>query len=224
MGKTIAIIIPCHNEAYTIGGIVKDCLKYGTVIVVDDGSKDTTALLARSCGAEVYCHPKNYGYGTAIKTGFTVTKNFDIVVTIDGDNQHNADEMPRLINAIGDGYDVVIGSRFLKSNQIKIPAYRRFGIWVINLAYNFGHKSITDSQSGFRAYSRKFLDSIELKENGFGSIIEILVKARKKGFIIIEVPISCTYHNLEQDSHLNPFRHGFDVIMKAIWWRLRERN
>ncbi len=221
--KSIAIVIPAHNEAYTIGGIVKDCLKYGTVVVIDDGSMDTTALLAKSCGAEVYCHPKNYGYGAALKTGFAVTKKFDIVVTIDGDLQHNPDDMPRLISAAQE-YDVVIGSRFLELGKLLIPRYRKFGIQLINLAYNFGHKSITDSQSGFRAFSRKFLDSVELKENGFGSTIEILVKARKKGFKIIEVPISCTYHNLEQDSHMNPLKHGLDVIMKAVFWRLKELN
>jgi len=223
--KTLAVVIPAHNEAYTIGGIIKDCLKYTpTVIVVDDGSRDTTALISRYCGAEVYCHPKNYGYGATIRTGLAIAKEFDYVVTIDADLQHNPDEIPHLINKIEQGYDVVIGSRFYKHNGLKIPKYRRFGVWLITETYNFGHEPITDAQSGFRAFSKRFVNSVKLEENGFGSTIEILVKARKQGFKITEVPISCTYHNLEQDSHLNPFKHGFDVIMKTIEWRIREWN
>jgi glycosyltransferase involved in cell wall biosynthesis len=136
MGKTIAIIIPAHNEAYRIGEVINKCVKYGKVFVIDDGSKDATAILSRSLGAEVYCHPKNMGYGYAIKTGLAVTKKFDTVITIDGDNQHDADDMPKLIQA-SNYADVVIGSRFMKGMGIKIPAYRRFGIWLITFVYNF---------------------------------------------------------------------------------------
>lgn len=224
MGKTVAVIIPAHNESHTISEVIQKCLKYTpSVFVIDDGSTDTTAILSRSSGAEVYCHPKNYGYGAAIKTGFAVTKNFDIVVTIDGDNQHDADDMPKLIHA-ANYVDVVIGSRFLDLGKLLIPKYRKFGISMINLAYNIGHKFITDSQSGFRAYTRKFLDKLYLEEDGFGAVTEIIIKARKEGFKIAEVPISCAYHSLSEDSHLNPFQHGFDVIMKTIWWRLKEWN
>jgi glycosyltransferase involved in cell wall biosynthesis len=218
----IAVIIPAHNEAPHISEVIKKCLKYTkSVFVIDDGSTDTTAILSRSSGAEVYCHPKNMGVGAALKTGFAVTKNFDTVITIDGDGQHNADDMPKLIQA-SKYVDAVIGSRFI--DGIKIPVYRRFGIWVITLAYNFGHKPITDSQSGFRAYSRKFLDSLQFTENGFGSITEILIKARKQGFKIAEVPISCSYRSLSQDSHMNPIRHGLSALWKTIYWRLREWN
>jgi glycosyltransferase involved in cell wall biosynthesis len=218
---SIAIIIPVHNEAPHIAEVIRKAKKYGTVFVIDDGSTDTTAILARSSGAEVYCHPNNLGVGAALRTGFAVAKKFDIVVTADGDGQHDLDDMPKLLNAIK-GADVVIGSRFLKG--IKIPPYRRLGIWVITFAYNFGHKTITDSQSGFRAYSRKFLDSVELEENGFGSITEILIKARKMGFKIAEVPISCSYRSLGQDSHMNPLRHGLLALWKTIYWRIKECN
>jgi glycosyltransferase involved in cell wall biosynthesis len=218
----IAVIIPAHNEAPHISEVIKKCLKYTkSVFVIDDGSTDTTALLSRSSGAEVYCHPKNLGVGAALKTGFAVTKKFDTVITIDGDGQHNADDMPKLIQA-SKYAGIVVGSRFI--NGIKIPKYRRFGIWVITLAYNFGHKPMTDSQSGFRAYDREFLDSILIQENGFGSITEILIKARKSDFRIVEVPISCSYRSLSQDSHMNPIRHGLVALWKTIYWRLKEMN
>jgi glycosyltransferase involved in cell wall biosynthesis len=218
----IAVIIPAHNEAPHISEVIKKCLKYTkSVFVIDDGSTDTTAILSRSSGAEVYCHPKNMGVGAALKTGFAVTKKFDTVITIDGDGQHDADDMPKLIQA-SKYADIVIGSRFI--DGIKIPKYRRFGIWVITLAYNFGHKPITDSQSGFRAYSRKFLDKVQFIEDGFGSVTEILINARKQGFKIAEVPISCSYRSLSQDSHMNPIKHGLAALWKTIYWRGRERN
>ena len=220
----IAIVIPCHNEAEYIGGVINKAVKYGKVFVIDDGSTDTTAILSRSMGAEVYCLPKNMGAGAASRVGFAATKNFDVIVTLDGDAQHDPDEMPRLINAIRDGYDVVIGSRFLSKNQIKMPIYRRFGNWLITLAFNFGHTPIKDSQSGFRAFTRKALDQLGYKENGFGFATEMIIKARKQGLKICEVPISCSYHNLAQDSHMNPFSHGFGVIVKTLEWRIREWN
>jgi glycosyltransferase involved in cell wall biosynthesis len=224
----ITVIIPAHNEAPHISEVIKKCLKYTkSVFVIDDGSTDTTAILSRSSGAEVYCHPLNMGVGAALETGFAVTKKFDTVITIDGDGQHDADDMPKLIQA-SKYADVVIGSRFI--DGIKIPKYRRFGIWMITLAYNFGHKPITDSQSGFRAYSRNFFDNVLIKEtglieeNGFGSITEILIKARKQGFKIAEVPISCSYRSLSQDSHMNPVRHGLAALWKTIYWRFKEWN
>lgn len=224
----IAVVILAYNEASHIGEIIIKCLKYTpSVVVVDDGSTDTTAILARSNGAEVYCHPKNMGVGAALRTGFAVTKNFDTVITIDGDGQHNADDIPKLIQA-SKYADVVIGSRFI--NGIKIPMYRRFGIWMITLAYNLGHKPITDSQSGLRAYSRKLFDNILvgeyglIEENGFGFLTEILVKARKQGFKITEVPVSCLYRNLGQDSSMNPIRHGVIALLKTLEWRIREWN
>jgi glycosyltransferase involved in cell wall biosynthesis len=219
-----AIIIPCHNEALYIADVVKKAKKYGTVIVADDGSTDATAIEARHSGAEVYCLPKNMGAGAASRVGFAASKNFDIIVTLDGDAQHDPDDMPRLLNAIKDGYDVVIGSRFLSSKQIKMPIYRRFGNWLITLSFNFGHKPIKDSQSGFRAFTRKALDKLDYKENGFGFATEMIIKARKQGLRICEVPISCSYHNLAQDSHMNPFSHGFGVIVKTVEWRIREKN
>ena len=156
-------------------------------------------------------------------SGLSITRDADIVVVLDADLQHDPDEIPKLIEPIQKGLaDVVIGSRFLLPH--KIPTYRKFGIWVITLAYNFGHKPITDAQSGFRAYSRKFLDSIKLEDNGFAHSTEILIKARKQYFRIVEVPISCIYHNLEQDSHSNPIKHGLSVLLKTIYWRIREWN
>lgn len=225
MQPTKCVVIPAHNEDRTVGKVVFDSLKHANrVIVVDDGSTDDTVDVARDNGAKVIELGKNYGYGFAITTGFNVAKEiYDIVVTIDADGQHNPSEIPILLEPIvKDEADIVIGSRFLQ--DIKIPFYRRFGIWLITLAFNLGKSNITDSQSGFRAFKSDVLRELNIEETGFGQTTEIMIKARKHGYRIKEVPISCSYRNLKEDSHMNPLRHGFDVIWATIKWRVKECN
>jgi len=221
-GKVIAAI-PCLNEEAFIGDIVTKTQKYvDKVIVIDDGSIDRTSEIAKAAGAEVIRHEKRKGAGAATRSGFQAAKanGADVLVTLDGDGQHNPDEIPRLISPIlGKKADLVIGSRFLKP-QTNIRRYRKFGIDVITWLYNFGSKvKISDSQSCFRAHSRKLLDTIDITENGFGFSIEVLVQARKKGLTITEVPISCLYHS--QGSSLNPIAHGLGVAFDVIKHRLK---
>jgi len=217
----VVAIIPACNEQESIGNIVLLTRQYvNKVIVVDDGSTDNTASVASKSGAIVIGNVANKGYGFAIRKGFEFTKDADRIVTLDADGQHNPNEILRLLECDA---DIVIGSRFMLDN-IKIPFYRRLGIWIITLAFNIGHKPITDSQSGMRAYKRKVIDALKLEEDGFGHITEILIKARKQGFIIKEVPIACTYRNLSKDSHMNPFKHGFSVLMCTLKWRIRAWN
>lgn len=218
-------MIPAHNEERTVGKVVFEALKHvNRVIVVDDGSTDDTADVARDNGAKVQELGKNYGYGYAITSGFNIGKALcDIVVTLDADGQHDAREIPKLIEPlIKDEADIVIGSRFLQ--DIKIPIYRRFGIWMITTVFNFGRSNITDSQSGFRVFKSDVLRELDIQESGFGQTTEIMIKARKHGYRIKEVPVSCSYRNLQEDSHMNPLRHGLDVIWATIKWRVKERN
>jgi glycosyltransferase involved in cell wall biosynthesis len=146
----------------------------------------------------------------------------DILVTIDGDGQHNPDEIPGLLEPIISGNaDLVIGSRFVAS-PCDIKWYRRLGIDIITWSFNTGSKvKITDSQSGFRAYSNKFLRTIDITESNFGFSVETLVKARDRGMVIKEAPISCIYH--DQGSSLNPIAHGFHVSWSVIKFRTLEK-
>ena len=220
--KTIATI-PCHNEESHIGDVVSRSLRQvDTVFVVDDGSTDDTAHIAEALGASVVRHPTNQGPGAAVATGFSAAlkADADVVVTLDGDGQHNPDEIPLLSSLVVKGQaDIVVGSRFLGSG-CTIPLYRRFGIGVITVLYNLRASGrLRDSQSCFRAYSRRILEEIPLTERGFGFSVEILIRARRRGYRIVEAPISCVYHS---DSHsLNPVHHGLVVALKVLQLRLR---
>jgi glycosyltransferase involved in cell wall biosynthesis len=220
----IIAAIPCFNEQGFIGGVVTGTKKHvNKVIVIDDGSTDNTSEVARAAGAEVIRHEVRRGAGVATKSGFEAAKanNADVLVTLDGDGQHNPDEITRLLSAIlTQKADLVIGSRFLKT-ETNVPRYRKFGIDVITWLYNFGSRvKVSDSQSCFRAYSRRLLEAINTIEKGFGFSVEVLIQARKRGFRIIEVPISCVYHS--QGSSLNPVIHGIGVAISVIKLRLRD--
>ena len=219
----IIAVIPCLNEEKFIGNVVSKAKKYvDAAIVVDDGSSDDTVNVSRASGAEVILHPIRQGAGSATRTGFdaALKDGADIVVTLDGDGQHDADEIPLLVHPIKEGEaDIVIGSRFLRKAQV--PRYRKFGIDVITWLYNLGFKEkIIDAQSGFRAYSRKAIGVIEITDVGFGFSIQTLVQVRKHGLKIIEVPVSCIYH--DSGSTMNPLIHGLNVALAVLRIRTKE--
>ena len=182
----VVAVIPCYNTESHIAEVVTKCLPHvDQVIVVDDGSTDDTAIEAKKAGAQVISHERNMGYGATIKTCLREAQRScnDIAITIDGDGQHNPDEIPQVLFPIlKNEADLVIGSRFLDINN-GIPTYRRFGIKAITLLYNLGSRvKVSDAQSGFRAYSRKILDAFTITENGMGISVELLIIARRKGF------------------------------------------
>ncbi|MEB3774750.1 MAG: glycosyltransferase family 2 protein [Desulfurococcales archaeon] len=218
----IMVGIPAYNEEKYIAKVILRAKKHADyIVVVNDGSSDMTAEIARALGAEVIEHTKNMGYGAALKTIFKEAKSrdVDILVTIDADDQHNPDEIPRLIKPIvEEGADVTIGSRFL--GETKQPAWRKFGIKVINRAFKTLNKgngdsgNLTDTQSGFRAYNRRAIHNIMPESNGMEASIEILYQAIGKGLRIKEVPITVNYH--EDASTHNPVSHGARVIVRII--------
>lgn len=211
---SIVICIPAFNEETTIGDVVSRSKTYGTQIVVcDDGSADDTALEASKNGATVSTHLKNLGKGAALKTLLVEASKFqpDVVVTLDGDGQHDPSDIPLLTRPVIDGQaDVVVGCRFNGKNQI--PFYRRLGNNLLNFITNWrARTSIRDTQSGFRAYSSKVIPSIAITENGMGVDSEILIELAKMGFKIQERDITVTYGG--DTSTLNPVNH----IIRVAW-------
>jgi glycosyltransferase involved in cell wall biosynthesis len=212
----IVVTIPAYNEAKTIGAIIQKAKNYADeVIVYDDGSVDNTSEVAKAAGATVIRNSSNKGYGAAIKTLFYTVreKNADIMITIDSDSQHNPDQIPRFLEPIlRDGFDIVIGSRFLnQDDKEKVPAYRRLGIKTITKLTRFGsYNNITDAQSGFRAYNKCALFKLDPFEEGFASSTELLLRAKEKNLMIKEVPVTIIY-NVENPSTMNPILQGAQV-------------
>jgi glycosyltransferase involved in cell wall biosynthesis len=218
------VIIPAYNAEKHIYQIAKDSRKYvSQVIVVNNNSKDNTRKEAQRSGVTVL-NQNIQGQGAATRKGFEAAHNNDIIVTLDGDGQHDVTEMLEVMKPVMNGEaDISIGSRFLLSYDA--PKYRKFGIDVITWIYNFGHKDkLNDTQSCFRAYNRKALDLIKIEENGFGFSTEILVKARKYGLRMKEVPIKCIYTALNENSTMNPIKHGLGVAWKTLIWRIKLWN
>jgi glycosyltransferase involved in cell wall biosynthesis len=209
-----AVIIPAYNEARFIGSVVIQARCYAaTVIVVDDGSQDDTVKVAEAAGALVVRHEINSGKGVALKTGFHHARQLAgvmAIVTVDGDGQHNCNEIPEMTRPILEGRaDLVVGSRFL-GKKSDIPRWRIFGQHALTIATNLSSRSsLTDSQSGFRAFSRKMLDVFVFDSNDFSVESEMQFVVRKAGLHVIEVPISVVY---EEPPKRNPVMHGLQVL------------
>lgn len=220
----IIAAIPAYNEERHIEEIVTKTLQYvDEVIVVDDGSTDRTGERAERAGADLVTHRQNRGYGGALKSCLEKGREqgADVLVLLDADGQHLPDEVLKVARPVAEGRaDIVIGSRFL-NNHNDVPRYRKFGIDVITWLFNaMSSVKVSDAQSGFRAYSKKALDMLlPLEEEGMSISMEIIIKARKLGLRMCEVPITCLY--IEGSSTYNPVVHGVSVAMSTVLQRVR---
>ncbi|HWQ47762.1 MAG TPA: glycosyltransferase family 2 protein [Methanosarcina sp.] len=217
--QNVTVILPAFNEEVSIGSVVLLTRYYAdNVIVVDDGSSDRTAEIARKAGAEVVQHGTNKGKGAALKTGFAAADNLgaDIIVTMDSDGQHNPAEIPNLVNPIIRGEaDMVNGSRYLYGLGKNTPSYRRVGQTILDGATKLNSGlEITDSQSGFRAFSASTKDFFRFKAQGMAIESEMLTDAGKSGLRITEVEIGVRYDVGCSTEH--PIKHGFGVLLMIL--------
>tara|TARA_Y100000817_G_scaffold239991_1_gene191945 strand:- start:140 stop:1027 length:888 start_codon:yes stop_codon:yes gene_type:complete len=215
----ITVGIPAYNEEKNIASVISKLKKHAdTIIVCDDGSDDLTGEISQQLGAIVIKHVKNKGYGAAISSLFLKAKELesDVFVTFDADGQHRIEDIAEVVEPIKNKEaDLVIGSRFLNTKSEEMPNYRKVGIKIITKVTNLSIKEkLTDSQSGFRAYSKKSLQEILPADEGMGVSTEILIKASNLELKIAEVPIQVHYG--EDTSTHDPVSHGTEVILSTL--------
>jgi glycosyltransferase involved in cell wall biosynthesis len=209
----LVAVIPAHNEERFIGSVVLRARRYvDNIIVVDDGSTDATAEIAEAAGAIVVSHPTNLGKGAALNTGFRKARELspEAVVVLDGDGQHHPEEIPSVAQPVLEGLaDMAIGSRFLEVRS-RLPRVRALGLRAVTLASNVGSGlKVSDSQTGFRAFSGEALEDIFFRTDGFSVESEMQFLARQLGLKIAEVPISCLYEDAPKRSVV---AQGLEVI------------
>ena len=217
--------IPCFNEEVAIGSVVlRARVHVDTVLVVDDGSADKTAEVARLAGAVVIRHEANRGKGEAYRTlwAFAREKGFDMLVTLDGDGQHDADEIPLVLDRLKAGDDLVVGARWGSSTEM--PWWRKIGKRVLdygtaaassNPGTSVQGLKLTDSQSGFRAYSRRALEAIQPHQSGFSVESQMLIDGHQAGLQIGETRIHCRYD--VDGSTLGSVRHASGVLNDLVF-------
>lgn len=188
----VVAVLPAYNESLTVGNAVTEVKRYVTdVIVVDDGSGDQTARSARNAGAHVISHPANRGIGSALMTGYRYAceKGAEVVVQLDADGQHEADDIPNLIASIEDGADIVVASRFLLAPQ-PVQLWRRLGVQFYSaLITLLASYRVTDATSGFRALKAETLRKSRQLPERHWAIYQTL-DCLRSGFHYEEVPVS----------------------------------
>ena len=213
--------MPVFNEEETIGTVVLRALEHvDEVVCIDDGSSDASARIAEACGATVIRHRVNRGYGGALKTLFRYARNqeVDALVILDSDGQHDPSDIPTLLEPVFSGEaDFTIGSRFVEGGGgSDMPAYRRLGIKVITATSNLSNDlGVRDTQSGYRAFSRKAMDLLRFDAEGMELSLEMLEDAQEKHLTVREVPTIIRY-DVPKGSNYTAVSHGFTVLSWAL--------
>jgi len=219
-------LIPAYNLSHTISEVVRQTREYlSEILVVDDGSQDDTASVARESGAKVLKIAKNQGKGWALRCGFKhlLQKPWEGIITLDGDLQHDPVEIPSLIEEHDKSRSqIVIGSRMAETEKMPWIRYwtNRIGVYCISWAVG---QPLTDTQSGFRLYGREVLETIPLWTTRYDTETEILLKAGLLGMKLTCIPIKTIYHDDEQNSSsFRPFPDTFLICMvflKSLFWK-----
>jgi hypothetical protein len=231
----VLVGVPAHDEADTVGDVVARARRCADeVLVVDDGSEDETAAVAREAGATVVEHDRNRGYGSALRTVFAEAqeRGTSALVVLDADGQHEPADVPRLVAALEDtDADLVIGSRFAGDGNTDLPAYRWVGLKVINALTNLSMgvvrrgEWVADTQCGFRAYGPEAVESLAADgtiSDHMGASTDILHHAHERGYEIAEVGTTVSYE-VEDANSQNPVSHGLTLVSNILRTIERER-
>jgi glycosyltransferase involved in cell wall biosynthesis len=224
------LIIPAFNEGASIQGVINAVRPYveGDIVVIDDGSEDDTAPLARQAGAAVIRHPCNLGIGAAVQTGFIygLMQGYELVVRQDGDGQHDAAQIPRLLAVLREGdADIVVGSRFLAREGYQSTLVRRAGIFLLGIVSRLVGTRVTDPTSGYWAVNRRALTVLARSHPDDYPETEALVLASRAGCRVREVPV-IMYARIAGQSSIGAIYSGFymlKVMLALLVGRLRPR-
>lgn len=220
----ICILIPAYNAQKTLGFVLKkiEPFKIDTV-VVDDGSSDETKRVALENGAQLLEHPLNLGKGAALRTGFQyiLQRNYQMVITLDADGQHDPSEIPSLLKIFQSVKpDILIASRAAEFG--KMTFLRRFWNRLgVKAVARLCHSDITDSQSGFRLIRTKVLKEVDFSTSRFETELELLIKACKKGFSVLSVPINTQQVDGTGSSHFRPVADTWlvcKIFLRSLFW------
>lgn len=219
----VCAVIPAYNEEATIGPIVRETKKYiGAVFVINNGSTDNTAQIARESGANVIDYDAKRGYGAAQYAGqqFAINEGYEYILQLDADGQHNPLYIPKLLETMqSDDYDIVLGSRFLTSSYKNLSFMRKAGIVFFSKTISLlGHTQVTDVTSGFKIYKASSLHKLS-KPSDINPAIEQMMEIAKKGLRIKEIPIEMPTRNAGS-SHLSPVRFSL-YPFRATWHILK---
>jgi glycosyltransferase involved in cell wall biosynthesis len=220
----ICILIPAYNAQETLGSVLKKIgpLK-GDIMVVDDGSSDETKRAALENGAKLLEHPFNLGKGAALRTGFqyALQKDYQVIITLDADGQHDPAEIPSLLKIFRSVKpDILIASRAAEFGKMTFLRrfWNRLGVKAVS---RLCHSDITDSQSGFRLIRTDVLKKVDFSTSRFETELELLIKACKRGFSVLSVPINTQEVDGTGSSHFRPVVDTWMVcklFLRSLFW------
>jgi glycosyltransferase involved in cell wall biosynthesis len=209
----IAGAIPAYQAAPSVGAVVRGArLELAEVLVVDDGSTDDTAGEARRAGARVHSFPRNWGKGAALAFAFQdlFAHGFDGVVTLDADGQHLPEEIPKLLRPAEAGADLVLGIRDHLFSDMS--ALRRASNRLSSKAISFAAgQPLTDIQTGFRFYSRRLIEGVGFPEARFEAESAVVVRAARRGFRVVTVPVRLGFADGRTTSHYRPLMDSLRI-------------
>jgi glycosyltransferase involved in cell wall biosynthesis len=229
----VVVVIPAYNEAKNIVQVIRSIRSHvpeTDILVINDGSKDATAYLAESAGAIVVSHPFNMGYGVACQTGFKYAfrKDYDYVVLMDGDGQHEPACIPDLLKTVMDpDVDVVLGSRWLGKTNYKGPWLRKFGKFFFSFFASLITKhEVTDPTTGFQALSKQAFQFYcsEVYPVDYPDA-DMIILLDRSGFRIKEVPVIMYLNQTGQSMHsglIRPIYYGMKMMMSITMTLLRD--
>jgi glycosyltransferase involved in cell wall biosynthesis len=219
--NAVLALVPAWNEATRIGPVVEATRAYLPVLVVDDGSQDDTSATAEAAGATVVIHPRNQGKGVALMTGFSwaLDQDYQAVLTLDADGQHDPADIPRFLCAYADNAgDLIIGRR----DFAQMPFPRRYsnpaGSWLLSLALG---ARIQDNQSGYRLHTRRLLQVLDPTATGFELEVEVIAQTLENDMRLAWVEIR-TIYGTGKKSYFHPITDSAGFL--AMVWRLYRRR